>query len=239
MSLAWSSVKALSIPVAGVSRDVKRVTAGGATLWEKAPAVPYDAEVEYLQSSGTQYIATGIIPTNKTAVDIGVIGPSRSVDVFGALPGRNNGAKRFATVLYNSLWLYYYGDFGIHGHTTLRDAYTTGLSNVSLSSDSITVNARRQAVTGSAEDFQCDRQAYVFKINGITITSGGSLSISYCRIYENGVLVRGYIPVRVGSGANAVGYLYDRANPTGGPFGNGLYPNSGSGAFVVGPDANA
>jgi len=56
------------------------------------------------------------------------------------------------------------------------------------------------------------------------------------KIYKAGALVRDYIPVRVGSGANAVGYLYDRANPTGGPLGNGLYPNSGSGAFVVGPD---
>lgn len=45
-----------------------------------------------------------------------------------------------------------------------------------------------------------------------------------------------FIPVRVGSGANAVGYLYDKANPTGGPLGNGLYPNSGTGAFVIGPD---
>ena len=38
-----------------------------------------------------------------------------------------------------------------------------------------------------------------------------------------------FIPVRVGSGANAVGYLYDRVSGE-------LFGNMGSGAFVIGPD---
>jgi hypothetical protein len=80
---------------------------------------------------------------------------------------------------------------------------------------------------------------YAFSINtNGTATTLGSVKISKLRVYDGSILVRDFIPVRVGSGANAVGYLYDRANPTGGPLGNGLYPNSGSGAFVVGPDAN-
>ena len=52
------------------------------------------------------------------------------------------------------------------------------------------------------------------------------------------------IPVRVGSGANAVGCLYDQLgtggqNPDGSARNDGLYFRQGSGAFVVGPDANA
>jgi hypothetical protein len=65
------------------------------------------------------------------------------------------------------------------------------------------------------------------------------MRIYSAKFYDGTTLVRDLIPVRVGSGSSAVGYLYDKANPTGGPLGNGLYGNSGSGAFVIGPDANA
>ena len=42
-------------------------------------------------------------------------------------------------------------------------------------------------------------------------------------------LERDFIPVRVGSGANAVGYMYDRVSGQ-------LFGNAGTGAFVIGPD---
>jgi len=55
----------------------------------------------------------------------------------------------------------------------------------------------------------------------------------YCaKIWRSGSIVRDFIFTRIGQ----VGYMYDRANPTGGPLGNGLYPNSGTGSFVLGPD---
>ena len=79
----------------------------------------------------------------------------------------------------------------------------------------------------------------IFKRGGQSQTSYSEIKLASLEIRVSGVLVRDFIPVRVGSGANAVGYLYDRANPTGGPRGNGLYPNSGSGAFVIGPDVSA
>lgn len=47
----------------------------------------------------------------------------------------------------------------------------------------------------------------------------------------NSVLVRDFIPVRVGSGAFAVGYFYDRVSGE-------LFGNAGTGAFVIGSDIN-
>lgn len=44
-------------------------------------------------------------------------------------------------------------------------------------------------------------------------------------IYQSGVIVRDYIPVRDGT----VGYLYDRVS---GRF----FGNAGTGAFIIGPD---
>jgi hypothetical protein len=48
-------------------------------------------------------------------------------------------------------------------------------------------------------------------------------------LYHGGALARDYIPVRVGSGAGAVGYLFDRVSGQ-------LFGNAGTGDFTIGPD---
>lgn len=73
----------------------------------------------------------------------------------------------------------------------------------------------------------------IFATSGYEPAYGtANVEVYAVRIKERGVLVRDFIPVRVGE----VGYMYDRANPNGGPLGNGLYPNVGTGDFVLGPD---
>ena len=49
-----------------------------------------------------------------------------------------------------------------------------------------------------------------------------------CRVYTSDVLVRSFVPVRVGQ----VGYLFDRVSGT-------LFGNAGTGDFVLGPDTFA
>jgi len=62
---------------------------------------------------------------------------------------------------------------------------------------------------------------------------GTPRQIAYCKMWDvSGQLVRDFISVR----ANGVGAFYDRANPTGGPNGNGMYYNNGTGTFSIGPD---
>ena len=48
-------------------------------------------------------------------------------------------------------------------------------------------------------------------------------------VNHNGVVVRDFIPVCVGSGASAVGYMYDCVTKR-------LFGNNGTGAFTIGPD---
>lgn len=64
-----------------------------------------------------------------------------------------------------------------------------------------------------------------------------------CRLWQSGVLVRDYIPVRFTNElGQPEGAMYDRANPTVGmnPDGSartdGIYRNRGTGAFLYGPD---
>jgi hypothetical protein len=83
---------------------------------------------------------------------------------------------------------------------------------------------------------------FVATIGGAFYTSSYQLnSARYysLRITNGEDVLSDFQPVRVGSGSSAVGYIYDKANPTGGPLGNGLYGNSGTGAFTIGPDKNA
>jgi hypothetical protein len=72
---------------------------------------------------------------------------------------------------------------------------------------------------------------WLFWANDASSLRGASAIYSF-QILVNGVLVRDFIPVRIGQ----VGYLFDRANPTGGPLGNGLYGSATSTPLVAGPD---
>ena len=231
MSLAWSSVKALSIPLGGVSRDVKRVTAGGVVLWEKAPAVPYDAEVEYLESTGTQYIDTGIYATLSTVFSLvfSPTNPATSNWVFGA---RSTTSDRFGLFFDPSSISIQVGSVVARPSASI----TAAKHALSLDRHTLILDGTSYAV-GAGNAFTGAYPVFVCTLNNDGAAYGQCpMRLYACAIHDGSTLVRDFISVRVGSGANAVGYLYDRANPTGGPLGNGLYPNSGTGAFVVGPD---
>ena len=203
---------------------------GGAKL-------PYDAEVDYLESTGTQYVDTLVA----AAADISV-----EVD---ALP--KNGI-RYGETLYSGPL---FGDISVSA-TAL--CFTAGAGNdffvsaatIAIPSDKTnrqtvgmtrfvgtrTIGATTQSWNLSGSPVAAELSMYLFARRSATGPGFGTWQIYAAQISVGGALVRDYIPVRVGSDSSAVGYLYDRANPTGGPLGNGLYPNAGSGAFVVGPD---
>lgn len=246
MSLAWSSVKALSIPVSGTARDVKRVTAGGVTLWEKPNPLPYDAEVEYLESTGTQYIDTGVVGNNNCKVSArGQVSPGAC---FARLAEYINPTMRYASIFMlcaNSTPIIY-GAYNTSGPGNLVVTSSFGdWVDATIENRKLTVNGT-SVFTGA---FQMPALHATVQLFGAVIYGEGtqlltSAKLATVKIWKDGVLVRDLIPVRVGSGANAVGCLYDKLgtggqNPDGSARNDGLYFRQGSGAFVVGPDKNA
>ena len=199
---------------------------GGAKL-------PYDAEIECLESTGAQYIDTGVEVQYITT-------PSRQVAKMAFTSG---GATR---QLCGANGFLYMGRNGnqyevCNNNVAVVDSsfhefdMTARIgSNLAYSFDGVSYTGQMLSY------YQQHRFAvYVFAIGG----RDGAAASFFCnariasyQLYLDSVLVRDFIPVRVGSGSSAVGYLYDRANPDGGPLGNGLYPNAGTGAFVIGPD---
>ena len=61
--------------------------------------------------------------------------------------------------------------------------------------------------------------------NGDALLRTTPIKIYYFKIYDNGVLVRDFIPVRVGT----TGYMYDSVSGR-------LFGNDGTGDFIVGAD---
>jgi len=199
-------------------------------------AMPYDAEVEYLESTGGQYIDTGVLANSDLKVECTFrmlerpinfrwIFAARTHDIAGDGYGFGCNGDTYITSDYN-------------GRVSISERFNSG-TVYTVVKDANVCSINGTTLLNTAAVFT---QSHTLPILGMRTADGDvnlgvipKCEIFYVRIYAQ-ALVRDFIPVRVGSGSSAVGYLYDRANPTGGPLGNGLYPNAGTGAFVIGPD---
>ena len=193
--------------------------------------LPYDAEIEYLESDGTQYINTGIYADNETSVSM----RARQTDVFNdnCFIGMDEGTSDTKSFCVE----YFYTNtsrFGLllnfDSVTRLYQSGVVGNTNwhvISASKDNLIVDGNvynTQFSPPSAFTAIYPLFMYAFGRNGSPFIFS-KVSMSYCKIFSNGVLVRDFIPVRVGT----VGYMYDRVSGQ-------LFGNMGTGDFVLGPD---
>ena len=190
--------------------------------------IPANAKrIRYLESTGTQYIDTGVILTDQSEVRFRVRAEQTSgrYGLFGSRSGASS-----ANV---SGWI----NAGLAGLDFNNGSYATYRVQTSVSAgDIITASAsatkRSVSVSGVATtnenvwsgSFATPSNCLICSING----SGWTLArvrIFTFQIYEAGVLVRDFVPLRIGT----VGYLFDRVSGT-------LFGNAGTGDFVLGPD---
>ena len=190
------------------------------------PVLPYDAEVEYLQSSGTQYIDTGISPTTNTEVDIRLRYNSfvASSIMCGTRTGSTNN-NRFFPFAHSSDGVVRctYGTTQYTMNIFYKWTYDVVFNETST--HKCIVNGR---VLGTLSGYtkSTSDNLILFGTSGYGDSHYlGSGNIYRCVIKENGTTVRDYIPVR----KNGVGYLYDKVSGE-------LYGNDGSGSFSYGPD---
>lgn len=186
------------------------------------PGVPYDAEIEYLGSSETQYIDTGITPStsSKIVIDFRIKGVFQGKFLFGSEVAWGNNALAMVFRTNGSHTVAFGGNHSITdtkvttGARTLATVSSTGcsLGNVSI--------AYTGSISGNTYPI------YLFGDNRAgSLNARISADIYSCKIYSGTVLVRDFIPVRVGQ----TGYMYDRVSKR-------LFGNNGTGSFVLGPD---
>lgn len=183
----------------------------------------YDEEVEYIASvNADAYIDTGFMPNNKTRLVIDYHGEDRSdaaVYVFGV--GVRDSSNLFSLRVTTS-GVKYTLDWAA---TATGTSVSIGERHViDLNKNVITIGSASRTVTDV--EFQCMSN---LRLLAGTNTSGAerfSNGIIYsCQIYDDGVLVRDYIPVRIGT----EGCLYDKVEKK-------IYKNAGTGAFALGAD---
>lgn len=188
-------------------------------------------EVEYIQSTGTQYIDTGIIATSDISFEISF----EDADLSGGDPmmigyrpntwnaglAINNGGNTPTT---NLMYLYFGGD----GNAGRIPEMASGI--VKLANGYREVDGVRSTFTPVT--FTYHHPMYVFAANNVADgTSGGDtpfhnskFKLRYLKIWNDETLVRDYIPVLDDSD---VACLYDNISET-------FFYNLGSGAFIPG-----
>ena len=193
-------------------------------------ALPYDAEIEYLESTGTEWIDTGIVPDFSTTVKMnGIIYKGQGYYLAGARTGSAT-ANMFVPLMARD------GNFtrfflGSDTSSTLvSNGYDVAQEIHFNEYQTHKVYIRGSLVKTFSAGNVVDTQTTLalFGINGTGRNhSTGKIRITYCQIFVDGVLTRDYIPVRKGT----VGYLYDKVTKQ-------LYGDVNGGSFSLGPDKN-
>ena len=180
-------------------------------------------ELEYIQSSGTQYIDTGFKPNQDTRV-VTKFDMIQTDTAWRKLWGSGSGSYNLDFALWND------------GTTKLQSYYGTKTNSaVPITSMSLNVDANKniweysgETITFDKNNFTCAYSMYIFNVNKDNSSAylPGMMKLYFFKIYNNEVLVRDFIPCKNPSGA--IG-LYDTVN-------NKFYQNVGSGTFIAGPE---
>ena len=184
--------------------------------WAKSGApLPYDAEVEYLESTKTQLIDTGYVLSASDKIVVQFYFQADDI----------NGSRTMLGCREPKLWITSgLCRFNGENYASINTLRKLGAWNsISIDKDYCTCNGTTVPMSkGTFEDNSLS--LFLFGANGAPSTNTNG-RISSCKIYHSGVLVHDYIPVR----KDGVGYMYDKISGQ-------LYRNAGTGAFVIGPD---
>lgn len=194
---------------------------------------PYDAEVKWLESTGSQYIDTGVSAYNAvvgTEIKFQSTTTQHDKWVFGIFNGSLGNSYNYLIGSYGG-WNVFLGSAG-----QLKPGYSvdtnehivrinidgkTQFDNVVLL-NSPTSMTYTGDFSSSLWVFMTHRTGNGGPYNNYYMTS----KVFYCKIYRDGVLVRDFIPVRFTNELNqSEGAMYDKVSGQ-------LFRNQGTGSFL-------
>lgn len=187
---------------------------------------PYDAEVEYLESTGKQWIDTEVEGDTLSKIGLTASGNTNNMAWLGCGESEMSGDRLLLcskptttpplTVTCRMDGTIVITDINCESATVIE----ADIANQTLTANGV---ASRVSFSGSISD----RHVYLFAANygSPKLVSNGHRIYSVKFYNLSGSLVRDFIPVRKGT----VGYMYDRVSGK-------LFGNAGTGDFVLGPD---
>ena len=214
------------------------MSSGGGSV---TPVLPYDAEIEYLQSSGTQYIDTGIVQTTRNFELTLVLQwtgstASQFETFFGYMAASPSITPRCGIHKYQSKWMFGTNDTNVTGVSIDSSKHTVfWTSNASTQKESLYIDGTK-IFEGTTTSTGLAGNTIRFFL-GCRNRNGSTDNPCYAKFYSLNFKKFGeaahttltaewnFIPVRVGQ----VGYMYETV-------GEQLYGNSGTGSFTLGND---
>lgn len=183
--------------------------------------LPYDAQVEYLESDGTQYINTGVyLNTSNFEVGYDILGNK----FYWGYTHQGSGRGTWISVETSSAF------FGNLSNRTVSISTSNDENTIKYESQSgITVNGNFYSKTFSiGNDSIANTPLYIFgryDFRSMAIDTDAVSKLKSFYLKNNGTLVVDMIPVR----KDGVGYMYDRVSGQ-------LFGNDGTGDFIIGSD---
>lgn len=221
-----------SIFVTGLSEaDVVTAEKGGRTIngrWMQKPNPDYIAlpdgytQLEYIESTGTQYINTGYIANANTTIEFDASTES-NIEV-GARIGAQNNAFLLSIQYTNKCARFHFAG-NAHAEFAIADANNRHTYAINGNGTCYFDGVLQKTLSGG---FSNNLPVYIFCINNGGTKGSGAGKIYRAKITEGETLVRDYFPAKRESDGTLG--LYDLANDV-------FYTNAGTDTFVAGKEA--
>ena len=175
--------------------------------------------LDYIQSSGTQYIDTGFKPNQDTRVLIDIENlSSAQASFFGARASQNAASFTFFSLTATT-------GRSDYGTSKQSMSFTNTVGRYTVDQNKNVCTANDVTATGTANTFQLTNNLYLLALNQADEAAQKASGKLYsAQVYDNGTLVRDFIPCKNASGA--IG-LWDNVNSV-------FYANAGTGTFSTG-----
>lgn len=174
--------------------------------------------VEYIQSTGIQYIDTGFMPDNNTRVIVDI--QVTKAGTYGIFGGRQNWQSRMYAfwITAEDEWK---SDFG---NRELRVSVGTTLERIVIDKNKNVFHIGSSSYTNTNTSFDSPSSLTLFTVKNSDGVDDrmGSLKLYSCQIYDNEVLIRDYAPALDPDG---VPCLYEKLSEQ-------YVYNAGTGSFI-------
>lgn len=185
-------------------------------------------QVEYIESTGTQYIDTGFVPNSNTRVVMNVMlvkQTAASKAIFGARSkssGKDSGSFTFLSIETGAKTRSDYFGSSVTGNFPILG------KRVVIDRDKNVCNIDGNVITNKTSANKCSVNMYLFAVN--TANSAllqSNLKLYSCQIYDNGTLKLDFVPAKRVSD-NVIG-MYDMVSKT-------FFMNAGTSVFTAGAE---
>ncbi len=181
-------------------------------------------ELEYIENTGTQYINTGFVPNSNTAIEMKLSSLSTTTLALYCARGTNYD-KTYTAFLINGQNLRV--DYNNAQNANLITV--TNNTQYTYKQDKNFIYVNNELIkTLETSEFSSEYDMFLLssRLGNSTGNHIGKAKMYYCKILDNGTLVRDFIPCK---DKNGIVCLYDKVEGK-------YYYNQGTGEFIAGPE---